>query len=517
MSQHQLCKSFMSLSAKIWLSLLVGMAAGALAWSLLLPDNPVLRLNDEPSSALVAAVYGLTLGLGLGLVGAWAANARVEKKLSLGLGAGCGLAGALLGDALGTPLTTAIAHSMHGLSEPAQRALLTLGECSGWGMLGLVLGGGLGRAQRSSRLAWQGALGGLAGGLLGGIALETLAQTDLSAGGGAPLSAGEYWRQAAGPMALGGLTGLGIALAARLGRASWVRVQRGGREHILARPLMTIGQDKTCDIVLRGDPDVAPVHATVEAMPGGRHHMTVAAGGGRRFAPVTINGRPIIGEQWLADGDDLQIGEHALLFRERATQGALRLGPPQPQAWMKVLGVRPKPEPHLPSFSTPAPPAAPPVPDAPDTGPDAAPPAPSIPVLTLEALPLLGLSRDMAALSLSEDGGGKEGDAPLSALPALLSGIVLRAEQGPYVGRAFVVDALGVTRLGRAIEQEIPLPMDRTVSRLHARIVPEGDQFFLEDAGSANGTFVNGLRLTGRRVLRPGDVLQLGATVLRYT
>ncbi len=507
----------MSLSAKTLLSLLLGMAAGALAWSLLLPDNPVLRLNDEPSPALVAAVYGTLLGLGLGLVGAWAADARAEKWLSLGLGGACGLAGALLGNALGTPITTAIAHNMHGLSEPAQRALLTLGECSGWGVLGLILGGGLGGARRAPRLAWQGALGGLLGGLLGGIALETLAQTDLSVGGEAPLSVGEYWRQAAGPMAFCGLTGLGIALVPWLGRASWVRSERGGREHILARLLVTIGQDRACDIVLRGDPDVAPVHATIEAMPGGRHHLTVAAGGGRRFAPVAINARPVIGEQWLADGDMLQIGEHRLAFRERATRGALRLGPPQPQAWMKVLGVRARPEPRRITFPAAAPSAALPLSDAPDGRPAPAPPAPPIPALTLEPLSLLGLSGNMAALSLSEEGGGKDGDAPLSALPALLSGIVLRVEQGPYVGRAFVVDATSVTRLGRAIEQEIPLPMDKTVSRLHARIVPEGDLYFLEDAGSANGTFANGLRVTGRRVLRAGDVLQLGATVLRYT
>ncbi len=493
----------MSLSAKTLLSLLVGMAAGALAWSLLLPGSPVLRLENEPSPALVAALYGLTLGLGLGLVGAWAADARVEKWLSLGLGGTCGVAGALLGDALGTPITTTIAHNMHGLSEPAQRALLTLGECSGWGMLGLILGGGLGGAQRASRLAWPGALGGLAGGLLGGIALETLMQTDLEAGGGAPLSVGEYWRQAAGPMAFCGLTGLGIALAARLGRASWVRVKRGGREHILARPLITIGQSGACDIVLRGDPRVAPVHATFEAMPGGRHHLTVAGGGGGRFAPVTINGRPITGEQWLADGDDLQIGEHGLVFHERATRGALHLGPPQPQAWMQALGARPKPEPRRTSLAVSASPAAP--------------PAPSIPAPNPEPLPLLGLSRNMAALSLSEEAGGKDGDAPLSALPALLSGSVLRAEQGPYLGRAFVVEASAVTRLGRAIDLEVPLPMDKAVSRLHARIVPEGEQFFLEDAGSANGTYANGLRLTGRRALRPGDVIQMGATMLRFT
>lgn len=486
------------------------MVASVLAWHLLLPDTSVPLFDDPPSPLLAAAVFGLTLGLGLGSVGARAADARAEKWLSLGLGAGCGLAGGLLGSALAAPISETISHTMHGLSEGAQQALLTLGQSSGWGVLGAVLGGGLGAARRSVRLAWQGALGGLAGGLLGGIAEEALSQAVATTYGDALHSAGSYARQAASPAALGGLIGLGTALVPWALRDSWVRVVRGGREHALARPLVTLGQDRTCDIVLRGDPEVAPLHATIEAMPGGKHHLTIAAGAGRRFVPVTVNTRPVEGEQWLADGDELQVGDHTVLFRERATRGALRLGPAQPQAWKPTRAGRGKPAP-APAPPPDALPADAPFPaGAPDPPPDA-----PLPIPTLEPLPLLGLSRDMAMLSLSEDAGN--GSAVLSSLPALLSGIVLRAEEGPYVGRAFVVNGTGVTRLGRAIEQEVPLPMDRTVSRLHARIMPDGDGYVLEDAGSANGTFANGLRLTGRRVLREGDVIRLGATVLRYS
>lgn len=507
----------MSLNAKIWISLLVGLAAGVLAWSLPVPGSPYRAALDDQQPALFDAVFGTLLGLGLGLVGAWAADARVEKRLSLALGVGCGLVGALLGNALGMPISSVVVHTMHGLSEAAQSVLLAVAQASGWSIFGLVLGGGLGAARRTSRLAWQGGLGGLIGGLLGGIALNLVLQASASGFSDAPLSAGERGRQALGLAALGGLTGLGTVLVPRLAREAWVRVTRGGREQILARLLVTIGQDSACDIVLRGDPDVAPVHATIEAMTGGRHHLTVAAGGGRRYARVTINDRPVIGEQWLADGDTVQIGEHALVFGERATRGALRLGPPQPQAWRRALGVRAKPEPRRAASPAARAPDTPPAPAPPGTRTGVAPAVPPLPMPALEPLPLLGLSRDMAALSLGEDSQASGGEALLSALPALLTGIVLRAEQGPYVGRAFVVEASGVTRLGRDIAQEIPLPMDKTVSRLHAHIVPEGDQYVLEDAGSANGTFANGLRLTGRRVLRAGDVIQMGATVLRYT
>lgn len=50
-----------------------------------------------------------------------------------------------------------------------------------------------------------------------------------------------------------------------------------------------------------------------------------------------------------------------------------------------------------------------------------------------------------------------------------------------------------------------------TVSRLHARIVREGPRYLLLDAGSANGTFINGQPLTGPHLLSNRDTIGLGA------
>lgn len=50
-----------------------------------------------------------------------------------------------------------------------------------------------------------------------------------------------------------------------------------------------------------------------------------------------------------------------------------------------------------------------------------------------------------------------------------------------------------------------------TVSRLHARIEREGLRYLLTDAGSANGTFVNGQRLYTPQLLSDGDLIGLGA------
>jgi pSer/pThr/pTyr-binding forkhead associated (FHA) protein len=56
---------------------------------------------------------------------------------------------------------------------------------------------------------------------------------------------------------------------------------------------------------------------------------------------------------------------------------------------------------------------------------------------------------------------------------------------------------------------------DPAVSREHAAIVPLGNDHILEDLESANGTLVNGKRVS-RRILQHGDVIALGRFHLRY-
>jgi len=56
---------------------------------------------------------------------------------------------------------------------------------------------------------------------------------------------------------------------------------------------------------------------------------------------------------------------------------------------------------------------------------------------------------------------------------------------------------------------------DPAVSREHAAIVPVGNDHILEDLKSANGTYVNGKRVS-RRILQHGDVIAFGSFNLRY-
>ncbi|MEM9553140.1 MAG: SpoIIE family protein phosphatase [Acidobacteriota bacterium] len=57
---------------------------------------------------------------------------------------------------------------------------------------------------------------------------------------------------------------------------------------------------------------------------------------------------------------------------------------------------------------------------------------------------------------------------------------------------------------------------DPWLSRVHARIVFRGDSYWLEDAGSRNGTFINGARVDTRQALSHGDSIELGDVRLRF-
>jgi hypothetical protein len=80
--------------------------------------------------------------------------------------------------------------------------------------------------------------------------------------------------------------------------------------------------------------------------------------------------------------------------------------------------------------------------------------------------------------------------------------------QGPDAGRTFVLADSPVT-LGREEGREVVLH-DERASRLHARLLPDGDGALVVDSASSNGTFVNGVLVRERRIVR-GDVVTIGS------
>jgi hypothetical protein len=69
--------------------------------------------------------------------------------------------------------------------------------------------------------------------------------------------------------------------------------------------------------------------------------------------------------------------------------------------------------------------------------------------------------------------------------------------------------------IGRGGENQVRID-DEYASSSHAQVEARRDGAWVQDIGSTNGTFVNGLKLTRPRKLTAGDVLRVGETELRY-
>ena len=82
-------------------------------------------------------------------------------------------------------------------------------------------------------------------------------------------------------------------------------------------------------------------------------------------------------------------------------------------------------------------------------------------------------------------------------------------------GDVYTLDSQALT-MGRGTTNDVSLPDDEYASTRHARFEPRRDGVWIEDIGSTNGTFVNGIRLTRERRLVPGDVIRVGETDLRF-
>ncbi len=125
-----------------------------------------------------------------------------------------------------------------------------------------------------------------------------------------------------------------------------------------------------------------------------------------------------------------------------------------------------------------------------------APPAPQEKIILGDPEPITPIGTAVAAAPVA--------DAGLVANPRLVtaSGDVLMVLDGTHTISRDPGVGIQVT--------------DTTVSRKHAEIARSGDSVIVRDLGSTNGTYVNGVKITGDTPLHPGDQVQFGAAQFRY-
>lgn len=89
----------------------------------------------------------------------------------------------------------------------------------------------------------------------------------------------------------------------------------------------------------------------------------------------------------------------------------------------------------------------------------------------------------------------------------------LYVERGPGMGQLLEVKQ-GTVVVGRASVSDLRL-QHPSISRRHAQVKRKGEQFFVKDLGSQNGTFVNKQRIATEVEVKPGDTIAMGNALVR--
>lgn len=97
-----------------------------------------------------------------------------------------------------------------------------------------------------------------------------------------------------------------------------------------------------------------------------------------------------------------------------------------------------------------------------------------------------------------------------------LSNIKLELLSGPMDRLEFEI-AKDMVTIGREETNDIPLPLDGLVSRQHARISFENGEYWLEDLGSRNGTFIGEKKVKEKVRLPLRTIFKVGESEMRLS
>jgi len=87
----------------------------------------------------------------------------------------------------------------------------------------------------------------------------------------------------------------------------------------------------------------------------------------------------------------------------------------------------------------------------------------------------------------------------------------LRITSGPHAGQVLQLTSAQTYVVGRGADAHLSIPEDKTLSRAHAELAPQGEQWLLRNK-SQHGSLLGGQVLHGEQVLSPGAEFQVGET-----
>jgi len=269
----------MSLTLKRIIIVLLGMMGACMVWPALLtlqyfqPFFPGYLVFSLAQGAIFGMVFGAIFGSFEGIV----VSSRPKAFRGLLFGSLAGIVSGALGVIAGQSFLFRAADSLQASQRTLSGIPLILANGTGWVIIGIFIAMIEGVRSRSIRKILVGLSGGIVGGLVGGIALQTLIQ-----------------RFPGNSLALlSGLLSFGFALSFfysffenrfSLGSVKLLNGPLKNKEYALSKPRMSIGSNDTCDIVLSGYRDIAPVHAYLSVKKG---RVSIAAMDGGH--PVKVN------------------------------------------------------------------------------------------------------------------------------------------------------------------------------------------------------------------------------------
>ena len=227
-------------------------------------------------------------------------------------------------------------------------------------------------------------------------------------------------------------------------------VSPDGKRHPIPATGLDIGRDPNCDVVIASD-DVSRWHACIALVPGGCQLKDSSTNG------VYVNGQRVLGERWLRTGDKIRVGAAQFRFEGGAATSNDNVTTIDTDQMPPVAQptARPRAETPIPNET----------------------------------------------VRLSRRGEAATPEPPLLATLELVT-------NGELKGKRFRITR-PLVHVGRSRNNDVVLP-DKSVSSAHAKLQRRGNDWFVVDGDSKNGTYVDGNRVSAERKLPAACEIRFG-------